>query len=96
VLILDEPTDGLDPNQKQAMRALVKRMSTNKAILISTHQLDDVDHMCSRAVVIDRGKIVADATPIELAAKSGGSLEAAFHALTRGDALAITVEGAPA
>jgi ABC-2 type transport system ATP-binding protein len=82
VLVLDEPTDGLDPNQKQAMRALVKRMGAAKAILISTHQLDEVEAMCSRAVVIDRGQIVADATPAELAAKSSGSLEAAFHALT--------------
>lgn len=82
VLVLDEPTDGLDPNQKQAMRALVKRMAGDKAILISTHQLDEVESMCSRAVVIDRGKIVADATPVELAGQAGGSLEAAFHDLT--------------
>lgn len=82
VLVLDEPTDGLDPNQKQAMRALVKRMAADKAILISTHQLDEVDSMCSRVVVIDRGRIVADATPADLAAKTGGSLEAAFHDLT--------------
>ena len=84
VLILDEPTDGLDPNQKIAMRALITRMAETKAILISTHQLDEVEAMCSRAVLIDRGEIVADATPADLAQRApGGKLEDAFHALTR-------------
>jgi ABC-2 type transport system ATP-binding protein len=84
VLILDEPTDGLDPNQKIAMRALIARMSADKAILISTHQLDEVEAMCSRAVLIDRGEIKADATPAELAKHApSGKLEDAFHALTR-------------
>jgi ABC-2 type transport system ATP-binding protein len=84
VLILDEPTDGLDPNQKIAMRALIARMSADKAILISTHQLDEVEAMCSRAVLIDRGEIKADATPADLAKRApSGKLEDAFHALTR-------------
>jgi ABC-2 type transport system ATP-binding protein len=84
VLILDEPTDGLDPNQKIAMRALIARMSADKAILISTHQLDEVEAMCSRAVLIDRGEIKADATPADLAKRTpSGKLEDAFHALTR-------------
>ncbi|MDP3737256.1 MAG: ABC transporter ATP-binding protein [Hyphomonadaceae bacterium] len=84
VLILDEPTDGLDPNQKMAMRALIARMSPSKAILISTHQLDEVEAMCSRAVVIDRGELKADATPADLAkSTASGKLEDAFHALTR-------------
>ena len=84
VLILDEPTDGLDPNQKIAMRSLIARMSADKAILISTHQLDEVEAMCSRAVLIDRGEIKADATPAELAKRApSGKLEDAFHALTR-------------
>ncbi len=84
VLILDEPTDGLDPNQKQAMRALISRMAAEKAILISTHQLDEVEAMCSRAVLIDRGEIKADAAPAELAKRApSGRLEDAFHALTR-------------
>jgi ABC-2 type transport system ATP-binding protein len=83
VLILDEPTDGLDPNQKIVIRALIARLKETKAILISTHQLDEVDAMCSRAVVINKGAIVADATPAELAARAGGDLEAAFHELTR-------------
>jgi ABC-2 type transport system ATP-binding protein len=83
VLILDEPTDGLDPNQKIAMRALVRRMSADKAILISTHQLDEVEAMCSRAVLIDRGEIKADAPPADLAKRTpSGRLEDAFHALT--------------
>jgi ABC-2 type transport system ATP-binding protein len=83
VLVLDEPTDGLDPNQKIAMRALIARMAVNKAILISTHQLDEVEAMCSRAVVIDRGDIVADGTPADLAKRTpSGKLEDAFHALT--------------
>jgi ABC-2 type transport system ATP-binding protein len=84
VLVLDEPTDGLDPNQKIAMRALIARMSADKAILISTHQLDEVEAMCSRAVLIDRGEIKADTTPADLANRSpSGKLEDAFHALTR-------------
>ena len=87
VLILDEPTDGLDPNQKIAMRALIRRMGEAKAILISTHQLDEVEAMCSRAILIDEGEIVADTTPAELAARgAGGRLEDAFHALTRREA----------
>jgi len=84
VLILDEPTDGLDPNQKIAMRALIARMSADKAILISTHQLDEVEAMCSRAVVIDRGEVKADTTPADLANRApSGKLEDAFHMLTR-------------
>ena len=80
VLILDEPTDGLDPNQKQAVRALVARMSEDKAILISTHTLEEVPAMCGRVILIDRGRIVADDTPTGLA--EGRSLEDAFRALT--------------
>jgi ABC-2 type transport system ATP-binding protein len=83
VLILDEPTDGLDPNQKIAMRSLIARMAKAKAILISTHQLDEVEAMCSRAVVIDRGNIVADGAPADLAKRAAsGKLEDAFHDLT--------------
>jgi ABC-2 type transport system ATP-binding protein len=81
VLILDEPTDGLDPNQKQAMRAMIERMRPDHAILISTHQLDEVQAMCTRAIVIASGQVVADETPAALAARDGG-IEAAFRALT--------------
>jgi ABC-2 type transport system ATP-binding protein len=86
VLILDEPTDGLDPNQKIAMRALIARMAKDKAILISTHQLDEVEAMCTRALVIDRGEIVADGAPADLASRApSGKLEDAFHALTHAE-----------
>jgi ABC-2 type transport system ATP-binding protein len=63
VLILDEPTDGLDPNQKQEVRNLIKRMGVNKIIIFSTHILEEVDAVCSRAIIIDQGRIVADGTP---------------------------------
>jgi len=66
ILILDEPTDGLDPNQKHHVRSLIKDMSGEKAIIVSTHILEEVEAVCSRAVVIDRGKIVADGTAEEL------------------------------
>lgn len=70
VLILDEPTDGLDPNQKHEVRLLIEKMAPEKAIIISTHILEEVEALCSRAVIIDRGKIVADGTPSELKARS--------------------------
>lgn len=83
VLVLDEPTDGLDPNQKRAVRALIARMAATKAIVISTHTLTEVPAMCSRAVLIDRGRIVADDTPAGLARRSeDGTLESAFARLT--------------
>jgi ABC-2 type transport system ATP-binding protein len=66
VLILDEPTDGLDPNQKHEVRTLIKRMGTNKAIVFSTHILEEVEAACTRAIIIDRGRIVANGTPQEL------------------------------
>src|SRR3954471_19039171 len=70
VLILDEPTDGLDPNQKHEVRTLIRRMGEKKAIIFSTHILEEVDAVCSRAIIIDRGQIVANGTPAELRAKS--------------------------
>ncbi len=70
VLILDEPTDGLDPNQKFEVRQLIKDMAETKAIVISTHLLEEVEAVCSRAIIISRGKIVADGTPDELEARS--------------------------
>lgn len=70
VLILDEPTDGLDPNQKHQVRTLLSELSAEKAIIISTHILEEVDAICSRAIIIARGKIVADAKPAELLAGS--------------------------
>jgi ABC-2 type transport system ATP-binding protein len=70
VLILDEPTDGLDPNQKHEVRTLINEMSKDKIIVISTHILEEVGAVCSRAIIIARGRIVADDTPQALEAKS--------------------------
>jgi ABC-2 type transport system ATP-binding protein len=70
VLILDEPTDGLDPNQKHHVRALIKNLATDKIVIISTHILEEVTAVCSRAVIIANGKIVADGTPSELESQS--------------------------
>lgn len=70
VLVLDEPTDGLDPNQKHEVRQLIRTMGQKKAIIFSTHILEEVDAVCSRAIIIDRGRIVANGTPQELRQKS--------------------------
>ena len=70
VLILDEPTDGLDPNQKHEVRSLIRRMGEKKAIIFSTHILEEVEAACTRAIIIDRGQIVANGTPQQLKAKS--------------------------
>ena len=78
VLVLDEPTDGLDPIQKQAVRALIARMAPEKAILISTHTLEEVPAMCNRAIIIERGRVVADGTPQSLAEQAKGGLEETF------------------
>jgi len=83
VLVLDEPTDGLDPNQKREVRALITEMKPHKAIVISTHILEEVDAVCTRAIVIAAGRVVADATPGALAAlHPSGKLEDVFHQLT--------------
>jgi len=70
VLVMDEPTDGLDPNQKHQVRELIRTMAPDKAIIVSTHILEEVEAVCTRAVIIDRGKLVADGTPQELLARS--------------------------
>jgi ABC-2 type transport system ATP-binding protein len=70
VLILDEPTDGLDPNQKHEVRNLIREMGRSKAVIFSTHILEEVDAACTRAIIIDRGRIVAQGTPHELRAMS--------------------------
>ncbi|MGA2658736.1 MAG: ATP-binding cassette domain-containing protein [Verrucomicrobiota bacterium] len=70
VLVLDEPTDGLDPNQKHEVRQLIRKMGESKAIVFSTHILEEVDAVCSRAIIIDRGRIVANGTPQQLRQKS--------------------------
>jgi len=66
VLVLDEPTDGLDPNQKHEVRNLIRAMAPRKAIILSTHILEEVDAVCTRAMIIARGRTVADGTPAEL------------------------------
>jgi len=70
VLIMDEPTDGLDPNQKHEVRNLIRELGRTKAVVFSTHILEEVDAACSRAIIIDRGRIVANGTPGELRAMS--------------------------
>ena len=70
VLILDEPTDGLDPNQKHQVRTLIQQMAADKAVVISTHILEEVEAVCTRAVVIARGKVLADGTPEDLLKRS--------------------------
>lgn len=70
VLILDEPTDGLDPNQKHHVRELIRSMSENRIIIVSTHILEEVDALCNRAMIIARGRVVADDTPAGLITRS--------------------------
>lgn len=83
VLIMDEPTDGLDPNQKFVVRAMIKAMAADKAIIISTHILEEVEAVCTRALIIAHGRIVANGTPAELKAQDPqGRLEDVFRKLT--------------
>ncbi len=83
VLIMDEPTDGLDPNQKFVVRQMIKEMSADKAIIVSTHILEEVDAVCTRAIVISGGQIVANGTPAELRARDPqGRLDVVFRNLT--------------
>ncbi len=86
VLVLDEPTDGLDPNQKHEVRELIKIMASTKAIVISTHILEEVDAVCTRAMIIARGRKLADGTPADLmqAAKGADTLDDVFRKLTGG------------
>ena len=83
VLIMDEPTDGLDPNQKFVVRQMIKEMAADKAIIISTHILEEVDAVCTRAIIISDGRVVANGTPDELRAKDPqGRLGVVFRNLT--------------
>ncbi len=81
VLVLDEPTDGLDPNQKHEVRELIRRMAPEKAIVISTHILEEVEAVCTRAIIIARGRVLADAPPRDLL-RPGRNLEQVFRELT--------------
>ena len=78
VLIMDEPTDGLDPNQKHEVRNLIRELGRTKAVVFSTHILEEVDAACTRAIIIDRGRIVAQGTPDEL----GRPLDEVFRRIT--------------
>ena len=69
-LILDEPTDGLDPNQKHEVRTLIRELARERTVLLSTHILEEVEAVCSRAMIVARGKVLADNTPAELLARS--------------------------
>jgi ABC-2 type transport system ATP-binding protein len=90
ILILDEPTDGLDPNQKHEVRNLIKRLGENKVVIFSTHILEEVEAACSRVIIIDRGCIVANGTPAELQARSPlGKLDDVFRAITLPDTVKV-------
>jgi ABC-2 type transport system ATP-binding protein len=83
VLILDEPTDGLDPNQKHEVRRIIAGMATQKAIIMSTHILEEVDAICNRVIIIARGKVIVDETPDKLRARGDtGRLDDVFRKLT--------------
>ncbi|MCR4291016.1 MAG: ATP-binding cassette domain-containing protein, partial [Candidatus Scalindua sp.] len=83
VLILDEPTDGLDPNQKNEVRRLINQMSKDKCIIVSTHILEEVDAVCSRAIIISKGKIQVDSTPEKLKAEYKCGLDEIFRKITK-------------
>jgi gliding motility-associated transport system ATP-binding protein len=83
VLVLDEPTDGLDPNQKHEVRTLIRSMAATKAIVLSTHILEEVEAVCTRAIIIARGKVLFDGTPADLLAR--GPLDEVFRKITTGD-----------
>ena len=82
VLILDEPTEGLDPNQKYDVRQLIKKLASEKCIIISTHILEEVDAICNRIVIIDRGRMLVNSTADELRKRQGGTLDEIFRKLT--------------
>ena len=83
VLILDEPTDGLDPNQKYEVRKLINKMAKDKCIIISTHILEEVEAVCSRTIIIAKGRILVDSTPGQLKEKYQCGLDAVFRRITR-------------
>jgi ABC-2 type transport system ATP-binding protein len=86
-LVLDEPTDGLDPNQKNEVRSLIRSMAVEKAVILSTHILEEVEAVCNRVIIISRGRIVADETPHAFQARRPGArLDEIFRTLTQSDA----------
>jgi len=96
VLIMDEPTDGLDPNQKHEVRDLIRKMSAEKAIVLSTHILEEVEAVCTRAIIINRGRLVFDGTPAEMDSQAPpevtkNRMDWVFRSLTSSD---VAVGGA--
>lgn len=85
VLILDEPTDGLDPNQKFEVRKLIAKMGKDKCIIVSTHILEEVEAVCSRTIIIARGRVLVDSTPSQLKEEHQCSLDAVFRRITKTD-----------
>ncbi|MEN6383862.1 MAG: ATP-binding cassette domain-containing protein [Phycisphaerales bacterium] len=83
VLILDEPTDGLDPNQKHEVRQLISKMAKEKCIVVSTHILEEVEAVCDRAIIIAKGKILANSTPTQLKEEYKGTLDEVFRKITK-------------
>ncbi|MBN1974409.1 MAG: ATP-binding cassette domain-containing protein [Sedimentisphaerales bacterium] len=83
VLILDEPTDGLDPNQKYGVRKLINNMAKNKCIIISTHILEEVEAICSRTIIVAKGRILADSTPAALKEQYKCGLDVVFRKITQ-------------
>ena len=83
VLILDEPTDGLDPNQKHEVRQLISTMAKDKCIVISTHILEEVEAVCNRTIIIERGKILVDSTPAALKEEHKMGLDEIFRKITK-------------
>jgi ABC-2 type transport system ATP-binding protein len=83
VLILDEPTDGLDPNQKHEVRTLISKMAKDKCIIVSTHILEEVEAVCTRTIIIAKGKILVDSTPDKLRDKYKCTLDEVFRKITR-------------
>ena len=87
ILIMDEPTDGLDPNQKYDVRELIKKISKDKTIIISTHILEEVEAVCTRAAIIAKGKLLFDDTPEKFNEAGNGSLDDTFRKITMGENL---------
>lgn len=90
VLVMDEPTDGLDPNQKHEVRALIREMAREKAIVLSTHILEEVEALCTRVLIIDRGRLVFDGTPVEFEERAPvdvveNRMDWVFRSLTSGE-----------
>ncbi len=83
VLILDEPTDGLDPNQKHEVRQLISKMAKDKCIIVSTHILEEVEAVCSRTIIVSRGRILVDSTPAALKEKYKCTLDEVFRKITK-------------